>query len=175
MRLKKEYKKSLDLSLLNRTMLTAFIFFLIIPTSAFSEPVIGGIPLPPASFTFIDDIETLRTIGLDGFDGAWCYDNQANAVLITAPSRERAQCELKYRYELEKMKVKHQFEVDKLNIRIETLIKQHEDISLVKDKEIDKLTEAALKRPNDYSAWWASGGLVVGVLSTILITMAVSN
>tara|TARA_B100000900_G_C20161550_1_gene546136 strand:+ start:85 stop:567 length:483 start_codon:yes stop_codon:yes gene_type:complete len=160
---------------LNKTLIATFIFLLVVPTSAFAEPVVGGIPLPPASFTFIDNTEILRTIGLDGFDGAWCYDNHANAILITAPSRERAQCELKYKYEIEKMKVKHQFEVDKLNIRIETLIKQHEEISLVRDQEIDKLTEAALKRPNDYSAWWASGGLVVGVLSTILITMAVNN
>jgi len=35
----------------------------------------------------------------------------------------------------------------------------------IKDREIEKLTEAALKRPNDYSAWWASGGVVVGVFS----------
>ena len=100
--------------------------------------------------------------------GAWCYDSDANAILITVP-RERAQCELKSKFEIEKLKVKHQFEVDKLNIRIETLIKQHEDINTIKDQEISKLTEAALKRPNDYTAWWATGGLAVGILSSILV------
>ena len=106
--------------------------------------------------------------------GAWCYDNDANAILITAASRERAQCELKLQYELEKQRVKLQFEIDKLNIRIETLTKQHEDINSIKDQEIEKLTEAALKRPNDYSVWWAAGGLAVGILSSVLVFGAIN-
>ena len=175
MKSKKGYKKSLGLLLSNKTIVICLISAMMLPSVCLSEPVEGGIALPPASFTFIDDIETLRNIGLDGFDGAWCYDNDANAILITAASRERAQCELRNKYEIEKVKAKHDFEVSKLNIRIETLLEQHESILSIKDREIEKLTEAALKRPTDYSAWWASGGVVVGVITTVLITMAVSN
>ena len=43
---------------------------------------------------------------------------------------------------------------------------------VIKDKEIERLTQAALKRPNDYSVWWATGGVVLGVLSTVLVVSA---
>ena len=169
MKLRRKYKKSLDSTLLNKVLCLFLGLSLLFSGVSQAEPVVGGIALPPASFTYIDDTQTLINIGLDGFDGAWCYDNHANAILITAASRERAQCELKSKFEIEKLKVKHQFEVDKLNIRIETLTKQHEEINTIKDQEISKLTEAALKRPNDYTVWWATGGLAVGILSSVLV------
>lgn len=175
MKSKKGYKKSLGLHSLNNMAAVLLSLSLFVANPSLAEPVVGGIALPPASFTYIDDNLTLINIGLDGFDGAWCYDNQANAILITAAARERAQCELKRDFDIEKLKIKHQFEIDKLNIRIESLIKQHEQINLIKDQEIDKLTQAAMKRPGDYSVWWATGGVVVGIVSTVLITMAVSN
>ena len=122
------------------------------PLYSFAEPVVGGMPLPPASFTHVEDIELLNKLGMGySHGGAWCYDSDANAILITAASREKAQCELRLQYELERQRVKLQFEIDKLNIRIDTLVKQHEEINLIKDQEINKLTDAALKRPNDYS------------------------
>ena len=42
-----------------------------------------------------------------------------------------------------------------------------------KDKEIESLTQAALKRPNDYTIWWASAGVIIGVVSTLLIASAI--
>ena len=50
-----------------------------------------------------------------------------------------------------------------LNIQLESLTKKHEDIVAIKNKEIEDLTAAALKRPNDYSLWWASGGVAGGI------------
>ena len=43
------------------------------------------------------------------------------------------------------------------------------------DKEIEDPTNAALERPNDYSMWWAAGGVIVGVLGTLLIASAVNE
>ena len=175
MKLRKKYKKSLGSSLLNKLTSAVVILIVLCSGLAKAEPVVAGISLPPASFTYIDNTQTLIDIGLDGFDGAWCYDNHANAILITAAGRERAQCELKRQYDTEKQRVKYQFEIDKLNIRIETLVEQHKEINLVKDKEIEKLTEAAMKRPNDYSVWWATGGVLTGALTTLAIVLAVSK
>ncbi len=175
MKLKKRYKKSSGSRTLSKSALL-FLITLLMPLYSFAEPVVGGMPLPPASFTHVEDIELLNKLGMGySHGGAWCYDSDANAILITAASREKAQCELRLQYELERQRVKLQFEIDKLNIRIDTLVKQHEEINLIKDQEINKLTDAALKRPNDYSVWWASGGVAVGVITTVLITMAVSN
>ena len=168
MKLRKGSKKSLASSLLSSFL----IFCIVIPGTAFAEPVINDIALPPTSFTRIVDGDLLQKIGMGGSYAAWCYDDEANAILISAPARERAKCDLKLIYELEKQKVKNQFEIDRLNLRIETLTKQHEEINIIKDKEIERLTQAALKRPNDYSVWWATGGVVLGVLSTVLVVSA---
>lgn len=147
-------------------------FLLCVPVT-YAEPVIGEVPLPPASFTRVDDLDLLRRLGLEGFDGAWCYDDQANAILITAPAREKAQCELKILYEREQERVRNQFEIDKLTLRIETLTKQHEELGDIKDREIERLTKAALDRPNDYTVWWAAGGFTVGIVLTLSIMFAV--
>ena len=172
MKSRAELNKSLGSSLLNKAKILLLSLAFLIPSPALSEDVIGEINLPPASFTRIDDAELLRDLGLEGYDSAWCYDTHANAILITLPARIRAQCDLKIQFELEKQRLSHQLKIDKLNIRIETLIKQHSEINLIKDKEIDSLTQAALKRPNDYSAWWATGGFVAGILTTIGIILA---
>ena len=72
----------------------------------------------------------------------------------------------------EKQKAKYDFQIGNLNLRIETLLKQTEEIEQVKNQEIERLTEAAKKRPNDYSAWWATGGFAAGVLTTLAIVLA---
>ena len=164
MRLRKELKKSLALNLLSKYLIFAMV---VAPSFAYADPVVAGQILPPGSFTYIDDYETLRRIHLDGGGGAWCYDNDANAILITAPANEKAKCELTLMYELEKQKTRYEFQVDKLNLRIETLLSQNKKILQIKNEEIDKLTAAAMNAPNDYTAWWASGGFVVGVAVSV--------
>ena len=140
-----------------------------------ADPKIGDMVLPPASFTYIQDYDLLVKLGLDGFDGAWCYDNHANAILITGASRAKAVCELTTQYELEKQKVKYQFDIDRLSIRLETAEKQHLEILKIKDEEIERLTAAALKRPNDYTLWWGLGGVATGVALTLLTGWAISS
>jgi len=153
-------------------MLNKILFAMVVLASSFAyaDPVVGGLILPPASFTHIESRDLLVKIGLDGSGGAWCYDEDANAILITGPARERAHCELKLKYELERQKIKLQFRIDNLNVRIKTLTKQYEEILFVKDAEIEKLTTAAMKRPNDYSAWWATGGVVTGAVLTLVVS-----
>ena len=164
MKLKKEYKKNSAFSLLNKIIALSLAFMMVLPASALADPVIGETVLPPASFTHVQDYDTLVKIGLDGAGGASCYDDHANALLITAAGQAQARCELKLKYEVEKEKAKCQFEIEKLNIRVQSLIKQHQEINLIKDNEIEQLTAAAMKRPSDYSVWWATGGILVGAL-----------
>lgn len=169
MRLGKGLKKNSDLSLWSRTLLILISGLVSLPIQVHADPNVGDIPLPPVSFTRVTDTDTLIKIGLDGFGAAWCYDDEANAILITAPAREQAKCELKLMYDLEKQKVKYEFELEKLNLRVDTLKKQHAAILAIKDREIDRLTSAALKRPNDYVVWWAAGSFATGVALTALL------
>lgn len=173
MRLKEEYKNSLALNWWNKVL--AILLSISMPFVAIADPKIGDMVMPPASFTYIQDHDILMAIGLSDRGGAWCYDDDANAILISAASHESAKCELKLKYETEKLKIKHKFEVDNLNLRIESLKTQHTEIMQIKDRELERLTEAAMKVPNDYSVWWASGGFLTGVLVTVGVVFLVQN
>jgi hypothetical protein len=172
MRLGKELKKNLVLDMWSRIIIG--IIVVLVPFISAADPVINNIVLSPGSFTFVEDKSILEDLGLAP-GPAWCYDIQANATLITAPARERARCELELMYELEKQKTKYDFEIDKLKLRVETLTQQHEEILFIKNQEIEELTAAALKRPNDYTHWWAIGGFSVGVLTTVLTVLVVQG
>ena len=168
MRSGKELKKSLESSLWNKIIALLLVVTIIVPCTAYAEPLINDVPLPPASFTRIDDHDLLIKIGLDP-GPAYCYDVHANSVIITAPARERAKCELKLMYELEKQKTIYELQISKLQLRVETLERQHRSILEIKDQEINRLSDAAMKRPNDYNVWWGVGGFVVGSVTTVLV------
>ena len=170
MKSEKESNKNLASNLLAR--ISALVLIFLVPSISSADPIIQDVPLPPASFTHVEDRDILEKIGLDP-GPAWCYDSQANAIIITAPARERQRCELRLMYELEKQKTKYEFDIKRLEIRIDTLQTQYDDVVAVKNKEIDRLTAAALKRPNDNNAWWATGGVIVGVATTLLVGWAV--
>ena len=165
MKLEKELKKNSGLNLWNSIIIIFLVAF--VPLTSTAEPTAS---LDPGSFAFVDDKSILESIGISS-ETAWCYDISANAVLITAPARERAKCDLRILHELEKQKVKYKLQIDNLQIRVNTLKEQHRSLNAIKDKEIDRLSEAALKRPNDYSVWWATGGFITGVLTTIGVVL----
>ena len=154
------------------TITNLIIFFL--ATTAKADPVVAGEIIPPASATLVDDPDMIKKIGVGrDEDPVWCYSHDANAIIITAPQREREKCELNLKQQKEKLEALHKLQVDTLQLELDSITKKHQSLMLVKDREIEDLTKAALERPNDYSMWWATGGLVVGVLSTLAIVFAV--
>ncbi len=104
---------------------------------------------------------------------SWCFDDIAAAKLQTAVEFATKRCDLSIEQAVSEVTARYSLEVQNLRLRIETIQKERDGLLAIKDQEITKLEQAALKRPNDYSWWWASGGVVVGVASTILITLAV--
>jgi len=170
MKLEKRSKKSLVLVLLNKGI--AILLVLLMPITSYSDPIVGGTAIPPGSFTRVEDPDVLDKLGLPT---AWCYDDEANSMLITAPARRLATCELNCQYEMEKQKIKLNFRIEKLELRIKTLTEQYDKITLIKDGEIQRLTDAAMKVPNDHSVWWAGGGFLTGVLVTVGVVFLVQN
>lgn len=167
---------SLVSNLKTRIIVLINILFFFTATISQADPVVAGEIIPPASATMITDIDLIRSIGVGPDDDpVWCYSNDANAIIITAPEREREKCELKLSYESEKLKAIHKLQLDTLKVELESTIKKHDQLMLSKDKEIEELTEAALDRPNDYSAWWATGGFVVGVSLSVLAFLVVKQ
>ena len=164
---------SLESHLSTKIILLTNIITLMVAPIAIADPVIAGEILPPASAAFIEDPELIKKIGVGREeDPVWCYSHDANAILISAAQREREKCQLKLSQQKEKLQATHKLEIDTLKVELESLIKTHEETVFIKDKEIQDLTEAALKRPNDYSMWWATGGFVAGVATVLGILWA---
>ena len=106
---------------------------------------------------------------------AWCFDDDAFAIIKAKLEFSESRCQLRLNKSLEETAAKHTLQLGNLETRIENLKEEYESILKIKNKEITELETAALSRPNDYSVWWASGGFVAGALTSILIFMAVSQ
>lgn len=162
-----------ELSLSTNLIILFSIFTLTFAPVANADPVIAGEILPPASASLVNDPDLIKRIAVGrDEDPVWCYSHDANAILITAAEREREKCELKLSQQKQKLEATYKLQLDTLSIELETLTKKHEEIIAIKDKEIQDLTKAALKRPNEYSMWWATGGFAAGVLTVLGIVWA---
>jgi len=174
MKLKEKLKMSSELNSKTKFVIIFNLFCLFLAITVHADPVVAGEVLPPASATVIADPDLIRKIGVGKPDEpVWCYSNDANAIIVSAPQRIREECRLNLSQELEKQGAIHKLQLDTLKIEIESLNKRNKEILMLKDKEIESLTQAALKRPNDYTIWWASAGVIIGVVSTLLIASVI--
>ena len=151
------------------TIITIFCY----STVAFADPEANGELMPPGEGMYVTDPSILSKLNLGPDDEpVWCYSNLANSLIISSADREREKCQLKLNQELQRIKVDYTFEINQLNIQLDNLNKKHEELLSIKNKQIEDLTQAALKRPNDYSLWWATGGFASGVIVTVLMMVA---
>ena len=137
--------------------------------TVFAEPLPAGIDT--GGFTYVS--EGLPEYSLHG--PVWCYDDEANSVLITSAPRAVARCKLEMEFEIEKQKIKHELRISNLNLRVKSLIEQQESILSIKDEEINRLMAAALQRPNSHVHWWAIGGFATGMIITVLTVLVVQG
>jgi hypothetical protein len=151
MLLRKKLKKALALLLL--------ISF--IPTYALAENNTG-------KFSRVLSGETVK------FD-AWCFDDDAFAIMKTKIEFSDDRCSLKIDKALEEQGAKHSLKIGNLQTRIDNIKNEYASILKIKNREIERLEVAALERPNDYTIWWATGGFATGVITSVLIFLAVSK
>lgn len=106
---------------------------------------------------------------------SWCFDDFATGRIISTLEFNKKKCDAELELALEKQKAKNDLLINNLSLRVSSMEKQHAEILQVKDIEIDRLTSAALKRPNDYTHWWAAGGFVAGAVSVIIVMYLVNE
>tara|TARA_B100000927_G_scaffold262348_1_gene233180 strand:+ start:1539 stop:2036 length:498 start_codon:yes stop_codon:yes gene_type:complete len=163
---------TLELNLKNKII--TFLLLVCYSTAAFADPEINGELIPPGEAMYVTDPSVLRQLNLGPDDEpVWCYSNLANSLIISSADREKEKCNLKLKQELERSKINYTLEISQLRVQLESLSKKHEELLVIKNKQIEDLTQAALKRPNDYSFWWATGGVAVGVLATLAVILSV--
>ena len=100
------------------------------------------------------------------------FDEKFAARLIAEEDYKQIECNLKIKFEIEKMEAKHVLEVGNIQATLNALRTQHRSLTDIKDSEIKRLQELALKNPNDNANWWFGGGIVAGVITSIVIFYA---
>jgi len=104
----------------------------------------------------------------------WCFDNQATGEIFASLKHAKEKCDLRLEESMAQQKAEYSLKIGNLKLRVRTLEEQHREITLLKDAEIEELETAALKRPNDYVAWWAAGGFLTGATTVLIIFFAVN-
>ena len=110
--------------------------------------------------------------GSTKFD-AWCFDDIATAKIQVTTEFSDAHCRLKLEKAEEQAKARYSLDIENSNLRIDTLVKENDNILAIKNEEIRRLEEAALKRPNDYTLYWATGGFTAGAITVLAIVLAI--
>ena len=101
---------------------------------------------------------------------SWCFDAEATGQIFGTIKNNVALCKLHIDEALAKQAAAFDLELGNLSLRLDSVEREYNDILLIKNKEIESLERAALKRPNDYNHWWAIGGFSVGILTVISIS-----
>ena len=105
------------------------------------------------------------------FNG-WCFDEQATAKLQANLEFAEQKCDLRVKKYLQGAQAAFDMQISNLELRIDTILQETTAVMKIKNKEIEDLEAAALKRPNDYVHLWALGGFTVGALTTVLTIVA---
>ena len=116
-------------------------------------------------------VANLKEGELAPFDGVLLDTNTA-AKILAEEEYKQIECSLKIDYELEKVKARHSLEIGNVQSALDTLKEQNSSILRIKDAEILRLQELALKNPNDNAHWWMAGGVAAGILTSIAIFYA---
>jgi len=96
----------------------------------------------------------------------------AAAKLLAEKSFSEEQWKLKLQYELAKQAATLSLTIETQKVTYGALEKKHTTLMKIKDGEIKRLAQIA-SNTNDYSVWWASGGVLVGISLTIAVVYAV--
>lgn len=105
------------------------------------------------------------------YDGV-LFDKYAAAKLLADKEYNQVECDLKINFEIEKLKAKHLLEMGTLQASFDALKEQNSSLLEIKDSEIKRLQELALKNPNDNSHLWMGAGIVAGIVTSIAIFYA---
>ena len=99
-------------------------------------------------------------------------DNIAAAKIFIDRKYLEEEWNLRLQYELEKERARLNVIVESQKASLESLRDRHTLLMQIKDSEIERLSNIAVNK-EDYSTWWAAGGLVAGIGLTLAVVFAV--
>jgi len=76
--------------------------------------------------------------------------------------------ELKLGFELNRKDAEYKLQIDNLQLSLDSIKTRHDEILKIKERELTDLRHEATGQ-SDYSSLWFAGGIVAGILATILV------
>lgn len=150
---------------MKQTISIVLIFLLTMPVSAFAAPP-EETPTPK-----ITGIEKGQEAPYSGV----LLNPVAAAKIFAEKDYSLTECDLKIKYAVDKEIARCTLLLDSTRASLTSLQTRHDALMNIKNKEIERLSKIASERPNDYSTWWATGGVVVGIGLTLLVVYAVKE
>jgi len=100
-------------------------------------------------------------------------DPIAASKMIVDQKYTKAEIELTLRKEFQQDLANKRLAYDLLKIEYDSLKKIHDEILLLKEQQVDELN-ILLKQEmsNDYSQWWALGGVAIGIILSVAVFYA---
>ncbi len=144
---------------LNRTIAVFLcLFMLAMPTHVYAEEGSGK-------------VTSLKKGDVAPYDGI-LFDGKSAARLVAEKDYEEFNCKLKIEYEVEKIQARHSMALATCKASFDALKEQNTSLLDIRDEEIKRLQELALKNPNSNANWWFAGGAVAGIITSIAIFYA---
>ena len=144
---------------LNRTIAVFLCLFLLaMPTHVHAEEGSGK-------------VTSLKEGDVAPYDGI-LFDGKSAARLVAEKDYEEFNCKLKIEYEVEKIQARHSMALATCKASFDALKEQNTSLLDIRDEEIKRLQELALKNPNNNANWWFAGGAVAGIITSIAIFYA---
>jgi hypothetical protein len=100
------------------------------------------------------------------------FNSTAVAQSIAEKEYNTEQCRLRTAHIEQKEKVKCNLLVSTVKVEVDFLQQKYGSILKIKDEEVNRLQKFALERPNKNSHWWFAGGVVVGIITSVVIFYA---
>ena len=94
--------------------------------------------------------------------------------VFTEKNYSNEECRLRIAYEVEREIARVDMLLKSTKVSMEFMEKRYVSIISIKDTEIKRLSEVA-NNNNDYSVWWATGGIVAGIGLTLAVVYGVKS
>tara|TARA_R110000824_G_scaffold386256_1_gene580818 strand:- start:9 stop:455 length:447 start_codon:yes stop_codon:yes gene_type:complete len=100
------------------------------------------------------------------------FNSSAVAQSIAEKEYNDEQCRLRIGYVEQKEDAKCRLLVTTTAVEIDFLKKKYDSILKIKDEEVNRLQKIALEKPNKNSHWWFAGGVIAGIVTSVVIFYA---
>jgi hypothetical protein len=155
-----------------KSIIPVLIVCLIFPMNVWADP-----PTPAETTTVITP--TPKITGIKKGEPApytgVLLNTLASAQIFTERSFLNEECQLRIDFAVQKEIARMDLLLNSTRASMESMEQRYTAIVRIKDTEIERLSKIALEPKNDYSVWWATGGVIVGIALTIGVVYAVGE